>query len=158
MRPLLWIVTLAAVLSVSGACTRDPERASSAQSTAESAQEGLVQLEDFRLGTALGSDGAIAPGKQQNAFTPDETVFLAMRIRQAPVGAAVRVVWGAPGGIQLGEETKTIRPGQRYLHFAADISTIPVGENYYAEVWAQGRQIARVEFSIIDEIGATASA
>ena len=149
MRATPWIAAICGMVTLLGGCSREPEQVSAESASPPEATADQIQLDGFALGTRLGPHGGIAPGAERTEFGPHEQVFVAMLIRRAPVGTPIRVVWAAPGGIRLGEETKTVRPGQRYMNFAADISTIPPGRGYYAEVWAEGRVVGRVEFEVL---------
>jgi hypothetical protein len=106
-------------------------------------------LSDFRLGTRLGPHGGIVAGTEQKTFELGQTIYVAMRLRNPPASAAVRVLWRGPGKEMLGEETKRLRPGQDYLHFAADGENLPPGNGYGVEIWADNKQVARLSFDLI---------
>lgn len=61
-----------------------------------------------------------------------------MRLRDAPGGTTVKVVWKSPAGEALGEETKRLQPGQDYMHFSADGEHLLPDTGYLAEISANG--------------------
>jgi hypothetical protein len=145
VRGVLLVLAGTAVLLC--ACERKSEQVSG--SAAPSATEQGIRIEDFALGTVLGSHGGIAKGASENRFETGQIVYLAMALKQVPVGTPVNVVWKGPGGEVLGQETKHVRRGQRYLNFAADSGNLPLGQRYRAEVSVNGQTLARLEFDLI---------
>jgi hypothetical protein len=71
-----------------------------------------------------------------------------MRLRDAPTGTTVKVVWKAPGGEALGDETKRLQPGQDYMFFSADAENLPAGSGYHAEISANGKPVTVLSFTL----------
>jgi hypothetical protein len=107
-----------------------------------------LSISEFQLGTRLGSHGGIAQGAQTSVFSTDQTVHVAMRLRDAPPGTVIKAVWQAPGGETLGEQTSGVRPGQDYVYFSADAENLPPGAGYRAEIFANGKPVTVLRFDL----------
>lgn len=140
------------------ACSPDPGRnatpdraagAASADGKASSqAAASKPSIGEFQLGAGLGSHGGIAQGTEKTTFSSDETINVAMRVRSAPAGTQVKVVWKSPAGEALGEETKRLLPGQDYMYFSADGANLPPGAGYHAEISANGALVTTLRFDL----------
>jgi hypothetical protein len=71
-----------------------------------------------------------------------------MELKHAPIGTVVHVVWKAQGDLVLGEETKEVRRGQRFMNFAADSSSLPLEPKYHVEVFVNDKQLAKLDFGL----------
>ena len=108
-----------------------------------------IKIENFAMGTALGPTGGIAYGADHKMFETGTIINVAMALKHAPVGTPVRVVWKGPGGDVIGQETKTVRRGQRFMNFAADSNVIPVMRNYQVDVFVHGTLLTNLRFDVI---------
>jgi hypothetical protein len=137
------LISTAAVLS---ACS--PESGRDATTTTRTASRKL-SIGEFQLGTRLGSHGGIARQANTTVFSTDQTIHVAMRLRDAPAGTTVKVVWKSPAGEALGAETKRLQPGQDYMHFSADGANLLPGTGYGAEISANdGEPVTVVRFDM----------
>lgn len=144
--PILVIcVALASIAALQGGCSKDTGR--NASSTSQD-QPKKLSIGDLETGTSLGPHGGIAQGAEKSVFTASETIHVSMRLRNAPKGTTVKVVWKSPAGEALGEETKSLRPGQDYMHFSADGANLPPGAGYHAEISANGQPITVLKFDL----------
>jgi hypothetical protein len=139
------------LLCLLAACSSKTNPAAGATSGATAAADPNrpIVIDNFSMGTRLGPHGGIAKGANERMFAPGELIYLAMELKNAPVGTSVRVVWKAQGDIVLGEETKEVLPGQRFMNFAADSSSLPLEPKYHAEVFVNGKSLAKVEFGLV---------
>ena len=128
------------------ACSPEAGR-EAATSTPAASRE--LSIGDFQLGTRLGSHGGIAREAHTSVFSADQTIHVAMRLRDAPAGTTVKVVWKSPAGEPLGQETKRLQPGQDYMHFSADGGNLLPGTGYGAEISANdGEPVTVVRFDV----------
>jgi hypothetical protein len=130
------------------ACQREPNLAPQV-SGASHRTDIPVQIENFSLGTRLGPNGGIATGAGEHMFEAGQLIYIAMELKNAPVGTPVSVLWKGPGDTVLGQETKTVRRGQRFMNFAADSGALPVAPKYRVEVLVDGKTITQLEFDLI---------
>jgi hypothetical protein len=107
-------------------------------------------LDDFTIGSELGSDGAVAAGKTGDDFAPGQAVHIAMQVGDAPQGAAVKVMWYGPNETPMGEETKTVASGQQYLNFTAKDTKSWQKGDYRAEIWVGDEKVNQQMFQIVD--------
>jgi hypothetical protein len=135
---------LAAAVFLLSACTSEADKAAQ-----EAAAKRPIQIDNFVLGTALGSHGGIAYGADHKMFEAGQLIYLAMELKHAPVGTPVRVLWKGPAGDVIGEETKLVRRGQRFMNFAADGGNLPVMQNYVVEVQVNGKTLSQLKFDIL---------
>lgn len=137
------VVALAATLA---ACSRAPAGRTAHQETG--ASHATLSIDEFQTGTRLGSHGGIAPGAQTKRFKLGDAVHIAMRVRDAPPGTVVTVVWKAPGGETLGEDSSTVRPGQEHVYFSAESDDLKPGDGYQAEISANGKAVSIIRFDL----------
>jgi hypothetical protein len=138
----------ACLLCLVAAC--DPKSPSSPRTVAPAADPSKpISIGNFGLGTRLGPHGGIAKGASDTQFAPGQLIYLAMELKNAPVGTVIHVVWKAQGDLVLGEETKEVRPGQRFMNFAADSSSLPLEPKYHVEVFVNGDRLAQLEFGLV---------
>lgn len=112
-----------------------------------------VQIENFSLGSRLGPHGGIAMGAGEHAFANGQLIYVAMELKNAPVGTQINAIWKGPGDVVVGRETKEVRLGQRFMNFAADSAALPVGHKYRVEIQAENKSFAQLEFDLV--LGAT---
>ena len=107
-------------------------------------------LDDFTIGSELGPDGAMMAGKTGDDFAPGQPVHVAMEVGDAPEGAAVKVMWYGPNDTPMGDETKTVSNGQKYLNFTAKDTQSWQKGDYRAEVWVGDEKVNQQQFQIVD--------
>ena len=145
-RALAICIALASAVAVLGACS--PEAGRDATTTTQEAS-GKLSISDFQLGTKVGSHGGIARDADTTVFSTDQMIHVSMKLREAPTGTKVKVVWKSPAGEALGEETKLVRPGQDYMHFSADGENLLPGSGYHAEISANdGEPVTVLKFDL----------
>ena len=111
--------------------------------------EAQARIDDVSIGHAVGADGAIATDQTGDDFAPGQPVFIAMEVGDTPAGSAIKVAWFGPGETRVGEETKTVATGQRYLNFKADTTGWAKGD-YRAEVWIGDEKVNTQQLQIVD--------
>jgi hypothetical protein len=107
-------------------------------------------LDDFTIGSELGSDGAVVAGKTGDDFAPGQPVHIAMEVGDAPEGASVKVKWVGPNESPVGEETKTVSSGQQILNFTAGDTKSWEKGDYRAEIWVGDEKVNQQMFQIVD--------
>src|SRR5688572_20091792 len=103
-------------------------------------------LDDFTIGSELDSSGAVVAGKTGDDFAPGQPVHIAMEVGDAPEGSAVKVVWYGPNETPMGEDTKTVSSGQKYLNFSAEDTQSWQKGDYRAEVWVGDEKVNQQMF------------
>lgn len=146
MRTLAMCIVLVSAAGLQSACSPDGGR--SASPTTQGASRKL-SIGEFQLGTSLGPHGGIAQGADKTVFSTDQTIHVAMRLRDAPTGTLVKVVWKSPGGEAIGEETKRLKPGQEHMSFSADGESLPPGTGYHVQISANGEPVTVLRFDLI---------
>jgi hypothetical protein len=113
--------------------------------------EAQMAIDDVTLGHSTAPDGTIAADQQGDDFAPGEKVHLSMEVGDTPAGSLVKVVWFGPGETRIGEETKTVNTGDKYLTFqSADTGSWAKGD-YRAEVWIGDEKVNQQQFQIVDK-------
>lgn len=107
-------------------------------------------IDDVTIGSELGPDGAMVAGKTGDDFAPGQPVHIAMEVGDAPVDSAVKVVWYGPNETKVGEETKNVTSGQKYLNFSAGDTASWAKGDYRAEVWVGDEKVNQQQFQIVD--------
>ena len=146
-KPLLSV--LASSLCVLAACSSKTDPPVNSTATVAEEANRPILIENFSLGTRLGPHGGIATGAGEQMFAPGQLIYLAMELKHAPIGTTIRVVWKAQGDIVVGEETKEVRRGQRFINFAADSSSLPLDPKYHVEVFVNDKPLAQLEFGLV---------
>lgn len=107
-------------------------------------------IDDVRLGVALGPDGKVGDQAERDMFTAGDTIVVSMSVKDAPPGAAVRVVWTTPEGNPAHEEEKNVSGGQAFVSFQVlDTSRWPSGE-YQVEVWVADERVDTEPFHLVE--------
>lgn len=162
-------ILLAAMLVVgTAACKKTDEVATGTAETATAASTSEIPgtqspndlnpvraqsyVDDVTIGHEVGADGSIPTGKTGDDFAPGQKVNITMKIKDAPAGTAVKVVFYGPGEKQVGEETKQTA-GATYLAFEKDTTGWPKGD-YRADIFAGDEKVNSQQFQIVDAAGA----
>jgi hypothetical protein len=111
-------------------------------------------IDDVTIGHEVGADGAMVTGKGGDDFAPGQPVIVTMEVGDAPPGSAVKVVWYGPGETKIGEESKPVVSGQKYLPFTATDTSAWAKGDYRAEVWIGDEKVNTQQFQITDAAGA----
>lgn len=152
-------VALTAILSF--ACGRD-ETAEPPATTTTVEQPGTTNpsdvapvtaqtwIDDVTIGSELAPDGSMVTGKTGDDFAPGQPIHITMEVGDAPPNSQVKVVWYGPNETKIGEESKPVVSGQKYLSFtAADTKSWAKGD-YRAEVWIGDEKVNTQQFQIVD--------
>lgn len=142
------LLALAGAAFLLTACDR-PNGKDASQSAAAAGKPVEVLIDNVGLGTALGPHGGIARGAADDLFETGKLIYVAMELKQAPVGTEVHVTWHGPANDVIGKEAKRVMRGQRFMHFAADSGGIPAGDNYHVELSVNGKRFSRLKFKLI---------
>ncbi len=168
MRTITSSIVIACGCLVLGACGRDEpnEAPAVAPDTAQtgapveqpgtdspsdvSAVNAQTWVDDVTIGSKLNRDGSVDAGNTGDDFAPGQPVNLAMEVGDAPVSTPVKVIWYGPGETKIGEESKSITAGEKYLSFtAADTAKWTKGD-YRAEIWVGDEKVNQQQFQIVD--------
>jgi uncharacterized protein YfaS (alpha-2-macroglobulin family) len=93
-------------------------------------------------------DGTIPAGKTGDDFAPGETVHVTMQVKDAPSGTAVKVVFYGPEEKKVGEETKQVAGGEKFMTFNKSTKGWPKGD-YRAEVWTGDEKVNAQQFQVV---------
>lgn len=160
MRALIPLYAAVGALALAGCAREEPAEAPPTAETTEqpgtdapsdvSPINAQTWIDDVTIGSELGPDGAMVAGRTGDDFAPGQPVHLAMEVGDAPADAAVKVVWIGPNETPVGEETKTVTPGQKYLNFSATDTQSWAKGDYRAEVWVGDEKVNQQQFQIVD--------
>ena len=155
------LAALLLILLMVAACGRD-ETAEAPATTTTVEQAGTSSpsdvapvtaqtwIDDVTIGSELAADGAMVPGKTGDDFAPGQPLHLTMEVGDAPPNSAVKVVWYGPGETKIGEESKPVVAGQKYLPFTAASTSSWAKGDYRAEVWIGDEKVNTQQFQIVD--------
>ncbi|HXG57451.1 MAG TPA: hypothetical protein VNL91_00315 [Thermoanaerobaculia bacterium] len=107
-------------------------------------------VDDVTIGHEVGSDGTIPAGHTGDDFKAGDPIHVAMKVKDAPAGAAVKVVWMGPNETKIGEEQKDVPPGATSLTFTASNTRRWAKGDYRAEVWIGDERVNTQQFQIVD--------
>ncbi len=113
-------------------------------------------IDDVTIGSELGADGSMVPARTGDDFAPGQPIHIAMEVGDAPATSPVMVVWYGPNNTKIGEETKTVSSGQKYLNFTASDTASWAKGDYRAEVWVGDEKVNEQQFNIVDAKDAAA--
>ncbi|MGZ8867523.1 MAG: hypothetical protein ACXW2P_04195 [Thermoanaerobaculia bacterium] len=105
-------------------------------------------IDDVTIGSELGPDGSMVVGKTGDNFAPGQTVHLTMEVGDAPPASQVKVVWYGPNETKIGEDTKPVVAGQKYLSFSSPSTASWAKGDYRAEVWIGDEKVNQQQFNI----------
>ena len=167
MKRLFFVVLVACVATLFASCHKE-ETAATTETTATAASTSEIPsttspndlspvkaqmfIDDVTIGHEVGADGTIPAGKTGDDFAPGETVNIAMKVNDAPVGSAVKVVFFGPGEKNLGEETKQTS-GAKFLTFQKSTKGWAKGD-YRADVFIGDEKVNTQQFQVVDAAGA----
>jgi hypothetical protein len=161
------LILILSVTMVFVACGRD-ETAEPPASTVTTEQAGTASpsdiapttaqswIDDVTIGSELAADGSMVVGKTGDDFAPGQTVHLTMEVGDAPPASQVKVVWYGPNETKMGEDTKPVVAGQKYLSFSSPSTTGWAKGDYRAEVWIGDEKVNQQQFNITDASKAAA--
>jgi hypothetical protein len=130
--------------------TTEQEVAGADQANDVNPVEAQTMIDDVTIGKNVGADGMIAAADQGDDFAPGESVYLTMKVGDAPAGSEVKVSWFGPGETEIAHESKFVSEGQQYLTFqAADTASWQKGD-YRAEIWIGDEKVNQQQFQIVD--------
>ena len=139
--------TAAADTAATGTPAEQPGTESTADTSPINAQ---TWIDDVTIGAGVGADGSIPADKLGDDFAPGQEVHVAMEVGDAPADAAVKVIWFGPNETKVGEETKNVTTGQKYLDFAATDTKSWKKGDYRAEVWVGDEKVNEQQFNVTD--------
>ena len=111
-------------------------------------------IDDVTIGSELAPDGSMVAGKTGDDFAPGQQVHLTMEVGDAPPNSAVKVVWYGPNETRIGEESKPVVSGQKYLSFSSQDTASWAKGDYRAEVWIGDEKVNQQQFQIVDAANA----
>jgi hypothetical protein len=104
-----------------------------------SAATARDRIEDLKVGTELGTNGAVLDNKDDIAA--GQKVYASFKADDIPAGSAVRAIWKGPGGERLAMQTVPVPMGAKFVVFVAPDTTL----------WKPGEY--RVDIRLGDELG-----
>lgn len=107
-------------------------------------------IDDVTIGSELTPDGMMAAGKTGDDFAPGQAVHLSMEVGDAPPSSSVKVVWYGPNETKIGEESKPVVSGQKYLSFSSSDTASWAKGDYRAEVWIGDEKVNTQQFQIVE--------
>lgn len=110
-------------------------------------------IDDVTIGHEVGADGTVPAGKTGDDFAPGEMVYITMKVKDAPAGSAVKVVFNGTNNASVGEETKDVPAGATFISFSKDTKGWPKGD-YSADVWIGDEKVNTQHFQVVDAAGA----
>ena len=161
MKKNLLVVILALTTVVFVACGRD-ETAEPPADTTTMEQPGMGSpsdvsptvaqswIDDVTIGSELAADGSMNTGATGDDFAPGQPIHLSMEVGDAPPGSQVMIVWYGPNETKIGEETKPVVTGEKYLNFTATDTASWAKGDYRAEVWVGDEKVNTQQFQIVD--------
>ncbi|MEO8379810.1 MAG: hypothetical protein ABI779_09120 [Acidobacteriota bacterium] len=111
-------------------------------------------IDDVTIGHELGADGTVPAGQGGDDFAPGQPIHIAMKVKDAPAGAAVKLVWYGPNETKINEEQKDVPAGATTLAFSATNTAAWAKGDYRAEVWIGDEKVNTQQFQIVDAAGA----
>jgi hypothetical protein len=161
-KTMIVAASLAALLAVG--CREEATEARPEATTTEVAGVGAPNdvspvnaqtwIDDVTIGHQLGADGAVVTGQGGDDFAAGQPIHIAMKVNDAPQNTAVKLVWYGPNETKIGEETKTIAPGQQILNFSTTNTATWAKGDYRAEIWVGDEKVNTQQFQIVDAAGA----
>ena len=162
----VFVLAIALLSSLIFACKKTDEVATGSAETATAASTSEISgtsspndlnpvraqmyVDDFTIGHEVGADGTIPTGKTGDNFVPGQKVNIVMKVKDAPAGTAVKVVYFGPGEKQVGEETKNTAAGQTFLVFTKDTKGWAKGD-YRADIFAGDEKVNSQHFNVVDK-------
>jgi hypothetical protein len=166
MKMKLILVSLSVVALLAFACKKTDEAVTGSADTATAASTSEISgtsspndlnpvraqayIDDVTIGHSVGADGTIPTGQTGDDFAAGQAINIAMKVHDAPAGTAVKVVYYGPGEKQVGEETKTVAGGEKYMTFMKDTKGWPKGD-YRADVFTGDEKVNTQQFQIVDK-------
>jgi hypothetical protein len=168
MRHVASVTTLSVVslLTVLAGCGRD-ERAEAPAPAADTSARGTPEeqpgvasaadtspvnaqtwIDDVTIGTQVNPDGSIPADKVGDDFAPGQPVTVTMEVGDAPANTPVKVVWFGPEATKIGEETKNVTSGEKYLPFTAKDTSAWAKGDYRAEIWVGDEKVNEQHFNV----------
>jgi hypothetical protein len=129
--------------------TTESEIAGTASPSDLSPATAQARIDDVTTGGALGADGAIASDKVGNEFAPGKPLYVAMSVGDTPADSSVKVVWYGPGDTRVGEESKTVTAGEKFMNFSAGDTAKWAQGDYRVEVWLADEKVASQDIHIV---------
>ena len=110
-------------------------------------------VDDFTIGHEVGADGMIPTGKTGDDFAPGQMVYLTMKVKDAPATTAVKAVFYGPGEKVVGEETKKVAGGEKFMTFTKGTKGWPKGD-YRVDTFVGDEKVNSQQFQIVPPAGA----
>ena len=111
-------------------------------------------IDDVTIGSELAPDGSMVAGRTGDDFAPGQPIHIAMEVGDTPPASVVKVVWYGPNETMIGEETKSVTTGVKYLNFTAQDTASWAKGDYRAEVWIGDEKVNQQQFQIVDAANA----
>jgi hypothetical protein len=169
MKSKALIISLSLSVVLAGACKKTDEAATGSADTATAASTTEIAgtqspndlnpmraqsyIDDVTIGHEVAADGTIPTGKTGDDFAPGETVKIAMKVKDAPAGTAVKTVFFGPGEKNVGEKTNTVAGGEKFLVVEQATKGWPQGD-YRADIFVGDEKVNSQQFQIVPAAGA----
>ena len=159
-------LVIAVISALAFACKKTDEVATGSADTATAASTSEISgtsspndlnpvraqsyIDDVTIGHEVAADGTIPAGKTGDNFVPGQKVNITMKVKDAPAGTAVKVVYFGPGEKQVGEETKQVKAGETFMVFTKDTKGWAKGD-YRADVFTGDEKVNSQHFNLVDK-------
>ena len=110
-------------------------------------------IDDVTIGHKV-VDGTIPNADQGDDFAPGQTIYITMKVADAPASSKVKVDWYGPGETKISEEEKSVPAGAKYLTFENSKTASWAKGDYRADVWVGDEKVDTQQFNITDKSGA----
>jgi hypothetical protein len=169
MKNKVLIFSLSLILVTAVSCKKTDEAVTGSADTATAASTSEIPgttspndlnpvsaqayIDDVTIGHEVGADGTIPTGKTGDDFASGETVKIAMKVKDAPAGTAVKTVFFAKDEKNVGEKTMTIAGGEKFLVVEQATTGWPQGD-YRADIFVGDEKVNSQQFQIVPAAGA----
>ena len=104
-------------------------------------------IDDVKTGKTLDSEGKVAEHDKVD-FKVGDTVFVSMKVADAPANGAVMAVWKAsPGDREIKRETKNVSAGQKIMSFSQSTKGWDAG-TYTVDVFTGDEKVGSETFVV----------
>ena len=110
-------------------------------------------IDDVTIGHKV-VDGTIPNADQGDDFAPGQTIYITMKVADAPASSKVKVDWYGPGETKISDEEKAVPAGAKFLTFENSKTSSWAKGDYRADIWVGDEKVDTQQFNITDKSGA----
>jgi hypothetical protein len=113
-----------------------------------SAMKAQSWVDDVTLGRKVQPDGTVADADKTDDFKAGDSIYLTMKVSDAPAGSQVKTIWYGPADQKIDEESKDVKVGDKTLTFERTKTASWKDGDYRVEVWTGDEKVKTAEFSL----------